>query len=75
MVLTKGAYSGFENIFLSFSVIDNHILEKPVQYTRLHFCLIQAQGGLSVAGRCRCLTKDSNTSIEKEGYIPYSLQA
>ena len=34
-----------------------------------------AQGGLSVAGRCRCLTKDSNTSIEKEGYIPYSLQA
>lgn len=33
------------------------------------------QGGLSVAGRCRCLTKDSNTSIEKEGYIPYSLQA
>ena len=37
MVLTKGAYSGFENNFLSFSVIDNHILEKPVQYTRLHF--------------------------------------
>lgn len=36
---------------------------------------ISAQGGLSVAGRCRCLTKDSNTSIEKEGYIPYSLQA
>ena len=36
---------------------------------------ILAQGGLSVAGRCRCLTKDSNTSIEKEGYIPYSLQA
>ena len=36
---------------------------------------IAAQGGLSVAGRCRCLTKDSNTSIEKEGYIPYSLQA
>ena len=36
---------------------------------------IMAQGGLSVAGRCRCLTKDSNTSIEKEGYIPYSLQA
>ena len=35
----------------------------------------RAQGGLSVAGRCRCLTKDSNTSIEKEGYIPYSLQA
>ena len=35
----------------------------------------EAQGGLSVAGRCRCLTKDSNTSIEKEGYIPYSLQA
>ena len=35
----------------------------------------KAQGGLSVAGRCRCLTKDSNTSIEKEGYIPYSLQA
>ena len=34
-----------------------------------------AQGGLSVAGRCRCLTNDSNTSIEKEGYIPYSLQA
>jgi hypothetical protein len=34
-----------------------------------------AQGGLSVAGRCRCLTKDSNTSIEKEGYIPYPLQA
>ena len=37
--------------------------------------LFAAQGGLSVAGRCRCLTKDSNTSIEKEGYIPYSLQA
>jgi hypothetical protein len=36
---------------------------------------IGAQGGLSVAGGCRCLTKDSNTSIEKEGYIPYSLQA
>ena len=36
---------------------------------------LTAQGGLSVAGRCRCLTKDSNTSIEKEGYIPYSLQA
>ena len=36
---------------------------------------MSAQGGLSVAGRCRCLTKDSNTSIEKEGYIPYSLQA
>ena len=36
---------------------------------------MMAQGGLSVAGRCRCLTKDSNTSIEKEGYIPYSLQA
>ena len=35
----------------------------------------RAQVGLSVAGRCRCLTKDSNTSIEKEGYIPYSLQA
>ena len=34
-----------------------------------------AQGGLSVAGGCRCLTKDGNTSIEKEGYIPYSLQA
>ena len=39
------------------------------------FCTFSAQGGLSVAGRCRCLTKDSNTSIEKEGYIPYSLQA
>ena len=38
-------------------------------------CVFMAQGGLSVAGRCRCLTKDSNTSIEKEGYIPYSLQA
>jgi len=37
--------------------------------------LLLAQGGLSVAGRCRCLTKDSNTSIEKEGYIPYSLKA
>ena len=37
--------------------------------------IFEAQGGLSVAGRCRCLTKDSNTSIEKEGYIPYSLQA
>ena len=37
--------------------------------------VLMAQGGLSVAGRCRCLTKDSNTSIEKEGYIPYSLQA
>jgi hypothetical protein len=36
---------------------------------------ISAQGGLSVADGCRCLTKDSNTSIEKEGYIPYSLQA
>ncbi len=35
MVLTKGAYSGFENIFLSFSVIDNHILEKLVQYINL----------------------------------------
>ena len=35
----------------------------------------RAQGGLSVADGCRCLTKDSNTSIEKEGYIPYSLQA
>jgi hypothetical protein len=35
----------------------------------------QAQGGLSVAGGCRCLTKDGNTSIEKEGYIPYPLQA
>ena len=37
--------------------------------------LISAQGGLSVAGGCRCLTKDGNTSIEKEGYIPYPLQA
>ena len=36
---------------------------------------ILAQGGLSVAGGCRCLTKDGNTSIEKEGYIPYPLQA
>ena len=36
---------------------------------------IKAQGGLSVAGGCRCLTKDGNTSIEKEGYIPYPLQA
>ena len=36
---------------------------------------IMAQGGLSVAGGCRCLTKDGNTSIEKEGYIPYPLQA
>ena len=36
---------------------------------------IPAQGGLSVAGGCRCLTKDGNTSIEKEGYIPYPLQA
>ena len=36
---------------------------------------LSAQGGLSVADGCRCLTKDSNTSIEKEGYIPYSLQA
>ena len=35
----------------------------------------EAQGGLSVAGGCRCLTKDGNTSIEKEGYIPYPLQA
>ena len=41
----------------------------------LNFSILMAQGGLSVAGRCRCLTKDSNTSIEKEGYIPYSLQA
>ena len=37
--------------------------------------IIMAQGGLSVAGGCRCLTKDGNTSIEKEGYIPYPLQA
>ena len=37
--------------------------------------IIRAQGGLSVAGGCRCLTKDGNTSIEKEGYIPYPLQA
>ena len=37
--------------------------------------VITAQGGLSVAGGCRCLTKDGNTSIEKEGYIPYPLQA
>ena len=37
--------------------------------------LLGAQGGLSVAGGCRCLTKDGNTSIEKEGYIPYPLQA
>ena len=37
--------------------------------------LFLAQGGLSVAGGCRCLTKDGNTSIEKEGYIPYPLQA
>ena len=36
---------------------------------------IGAQGGLSVAGGCRYLTKDGNTSIEKEGYIPYPLQA
>ena len=36
---------------------------------------MMAQGGLSVAGGCRCLTKDGNTSIEKEGYIPYPLQA
>ena len=39
------------------------------------FLNLLAQGGLSVAGGCRCLTKDGNTSIEKEGYIPYSLQA
>ena len=39
------------------------------------FGKIWAQGGLSVAGGCRCLTKDGNTSIEKEGYIPYPLQA
>ena len=38
-------------------------------------CVFLAQGGLSVAGGCRCLTKDGNTSIEKEGYIPYPLQA
>ena len=38
-------------------------------------CGYGAQGGLSVAGGCRCLTKDGNTSIEKEGYIPYPLQA
>lgn len=43
--------------------------------TKLNIAEKRAQGGLSVAGRCRCLTKDSNTSIEKEGYIPYSLQA
>ena len=48
----------------------------PLQLTSMaYFRLNRAQGGLSVAGRCRCLTKDSNTSIEKEGYIPYSLQA
>ena len=41
----------------------------------LQKCDFRAQGGLSVADGCRCLTKDSNTSIEKEGYIPYSLQA
>lgn len=41
----------------------------------IEYSINMAQGGLSVAGRCRCLTKDSNTSIEKEGYIPYSLQA
>ena len=39
------------------------------------YCDKLAQGGLSVAGGCRCLTKDGNTSIEKEGYIPYPLQA
>ena len=39
------------------------------------FVRLTAQGGLSVAGGCRCLTKDGNTSIEKERYIPYPLQA
>ena len=47
----------------------------PASRTASHDTFFSAQGGLSVAGRCRCLTKDSNTSIEKEGYIPYSLQA
>ena len=42
--------------------------------TNIHWRIL-AQGGLSVAGGCRCLTKDGNTSIEKEGYIPYPLQA
>ena len=42
---------------------------------RQYFKDKKAQGGLSVAGGCRCLTKDGNTSIEKEGYIPYPLQA
>ena len=43
--------------------------------TGLESRFFTAQGGLSVAGGCRCLTKDGNTSIEKEGYIPYPLQA
>ena len=43
------------------------------EYRLLEYMM--AQGGLSVAGGCRCLTKDGNTSIEKEGYIPYPLQA
>ena len=46
-----------------------------IVYTHNDKRQIRAQGGLSVAGGCRCLTKDGNTSIEKEGYIPYPLQA
>jgi len=49
-------------------------IEKADVYN-LCFWEEEAQGGLSVAGGCRCLTKDGNTSIEKEGYIPYPLQA
>lgn len=58
---------------------DCYIENLRTEYNTNLYCIkidrTLAQGGLSVAGRCRCLTKDSNTSIEKEGYIPYSLQA
>ena len=53
----------------------DHFSEKHFSFYVANKETIMAQGGLSVAGRCRCLTKDSNTSIEKEGYIPYPLQA
>ena len=67
--------TNFERLIITYFCIPltiKSIIVKPCFCDNLSFL---AQGGLSVAGGCRCLTKDGNTSIEKKGYIPYPLQA
>ena len=56
-------------------VLGDMLSDRISRAEALFFMEKGAQGGLSEAGGCRCLTKDGNTSIEKEGYIPYPLQA